>query len=316
MSRMKDITGQRFHRLVALEPMFQDKKGQWHWRCACDCGNECVVVGVDLRNGRAHSCGCYAREAVSKREFIHGLSGHSIYRIHRGMMLRCYDPSNKAYKYYGVRGITVCEEWHKFEIFYEWALKNGYEDKLTIERINVNGNYCPENCTWIPKEEQANNKQNSLWFTYNGETKILKHWADDLGQDYHTLYRRVITLGWDIERAFKEVTRAPVMLLTYKGETKPIKQWSRETGIDIYYRIHVGGWTVEEAFTLPPNARPYRKPGRKEDELITFNGKTLSLVGWSEEINIPLKTLKSRLFDKHWSVHRTLTEPMHYNMVR
>lgn len=121
------------------------------------------------------------------------------------MIERCENPNCKAYKNYGARGIQVCDEWkNNFVSFYNWAMSNGYRDDLTIERINVNGNYCPENCTFIPLSEQAKNKTNNVWITYNGETHYLAEWARITGYDAQTIRNRLKKYGYDrIDKVIK-----------------------------------------------------------------------------------------------------------------
>lgn len=124
------------------------------------------------------------------------------------MKSRCANPSNKDYSNYGERGITVCEEWkNNFKTFYDWATKTGYEKGLTIERIDVNGNYCPENCKWIPNPIQARNLRKTRLFTYNGETKDIRSWSEQYGVPYYVLRSRLVNYNWPIERALFEGVR-------------------------------------------------------------------------------------------------------------
>lgn len=120
------------------------------------------------------------------------------------MKQRCYDETNVQYKNYGARGIKVCDEWrNSVESFYDWAINNGYEENLTIDRINVNGNYEPTNCRWTTVKEQCNNKTNNHLITYHGETMNLMKWSEKLGVNYYTLRSRINILKWDVERAFE-----------------------------------------------------------------------------------------------------------------
>ena len=198
-SRMIDITGQRFERLVVEGPSHQQEGGTWHWKCICDCGNTLTVNGTCLRNGNTKSCGCLMKELMSKRFRKNGVSRTRIGNIHHGIMRRCYNPKDKDYPHYGGRGIEVCIDWHDIVTFYKWAEEH-YTAGLTIERINNDGNYCPENCKWIPREEQAKNRSNNHPITFNGETKLVKDWADLLEMKPYIIYNR-LRKNWTIEEA-------------------------------------------------------------------------------------------------------------------
>lgn len=131
----------------------------------------------------------------------HGMTDTRLYRIWLGMRNRCSDPKHPHYKDYGGRGIEVCDEWKRdSKAFFDWSLQNGYADELTLDRVNANGNYCPENCRWATMKEQHNNKRNNIMLTFNGKTQTLSEWADETGINYHKLLMRHIR-GWSAERA-------------------------------------------------------------------------------------------------------------------
>ena len=158
---LNDLTGQKFGRLFVLSRVWRLNSRAAHWLCKCECGNLTVVRGDGLTTGHVKSCGClnYEREGPKP---THGMSESRIYRIWGGIKIRCQNPNSPIYKHYGGRGITVCEEWLKFEPFYEWAMSHGYSDDLEIDRINNNGNYEPDNCRWLTHKENCNNRRTSI----------------------------------------------------------------------------------------------------------------------------------------------------------
>lgn len=205
MSKVIDLTGQKYGRLTVIERCGSNSLGNAMWRCRCDCGNEIVIRGSCLTTGNTKSCGCYRREQTISRSQTHGKSHTRIHYEWQSMKNRCFDKKDKSYPDYGERGITVCPEWlgkHGAENFISWAYNNGYSDDLTIDRKDPDGNYCPENCRWSTRKEQANNKRNNILVTYNGETKTLKQWCEELNLDYAITRQRIRRNHWSIEKAF------------------------------------------------------------------------------------------------------------------
>lgn len=204
----KDVAGQRFGRLVALEPVGRTKAGYIIWRCKCDCGNEKEVSIKDLGRGTS-SCGCYSKEVHDKIRTKHGKSRSRIYCVHTAMMMRCYNPNAHEYEGYGGRGIKVCDEWRtNFEAFAEWAYANGYDEKAkrresTLDRIDVNGNYEPSNCRFASAKEQSRNRRSNVMITYNGETHCMSEWAEIAGLKYVTFCHR-LKAGWSMEDAMNK----------------------------------------------------------------------------------------------------------------
>jgi len=196
MGAFIDMVGQQYGRWVVLRIAGRDKGGEIVWLCRCVCGRERVVKGGSLRRGSSKGCASCAQE----RNATHGGSGTRLYVIWRSMRTRCDVESHPTYKNYGGRGIAVCREWNKsFEAFRDWALANGYKQGLTIDRIDNDGNYEPDNCRWATMKQQNRNARSNIHVTINGITKLLCEWAEVAGIKYITLWRRV-NRGWCPER--------------------------------------------------------------------------------------------------------------------
>lgn len=211
MGKLIDLTGKRFGRLQVVMRS-GSKNGNAMWLCHCDCGNTKTVCGVELRSGETESCGCLHKEIVSKKMTKHnGSHTERLYRIWGAMLSRTRNSNASNYQYYGARGIKVCEEWEDYEKFRSWSLQNGYNPsaqygKCTLDRIDTNGNYCPENCRWVDMSVQNNNQRTNKKITYNNETHNLKQWSDILGINYST-FKKYIKNGKTIEDMVNESTK-------------------------------------------------------------------------------------------------------------
>lgn len=191
MPKLVDMIGKRFGRWTVLERSTKtDKAKNVYYRCRCDCGKEKDVLGTTLRNGKSVSCGCYQKQ-VAHENTKHGLTNTRLYKIWENMVQRCTNPKSDSYYKYGARGIKLCDKWRKdFLNFYQWAINNGYQDDLTIDRIDNNGNYEPSNCRWATPKEQAQNTRVVRLITINGETHCFRDWSKILKIPYSTLHYR------------------------------------------------------------------------------------------------------------------------------
>ena len=199
MSRIKDLTGMKLGMITVIEPYGRDKNGNCTYLCKCDCGNEKVITSrylLNTHNGTTRNCGCIAAKARSENMkkingFYHGHSKERLHRIYNSMKGRCLNQNNYDYQYYGGKGVSVCDEWlRSYEKFKDWAMSNGYQEDLTLDRIDVNGNYEPSNCRWVSMKVQSNNKTVSVYITHHGETHTLKQWSEITGINYSTICKR------------------------------------------------------------------------------------------------------------------------------
>ena len=201
--KLIDLTGRRFGRLVVVEKHGHKGKAVT-WLCKCDCGSEVIVRGKDLCGGLTRSCGCIHREQLIERNTTHGLCGQRLYNIWGCMVQRCSNINNPCYDLYGGRGITICDEWRRdFGAFYDWAMSHGYKDDLTIDRIDNDKGYSPDNCRWITAKEQGNNRSTNRYLEFNGEKHTISEWGELLGIDSETIASR-LRRGWSIEKTLTE----------------------------------------------------------------------------------------------------------------
>lgn len=190
-----DLTGQRFGRLSAIEPTEVIGNGKVKWLCRCECGNTAVVLNYNLLNGHTLSCGCLQKEKSKECATTHGLSKTRLHRTWAHMKERCTNPNVRNYDGYGGRGITLCDEWMTFAPFAKWAIENGYSDDLTIERIDNNSGYSPNNCRWATPFEQASNKRSNHTLTIDGVTDTMTNWARKFNIKPTTVFDR-LHKGW------------------------------------------------------------------------------------------------------------------------
>jgi hypothetical protein len=186
------IIGKRFRKLVVLSYEYSKKtspkKSNAYFKCQCDCGKTAIVMGNDLKTGNTGSCGCLIKENM--HTLTHGDSNNKLYWRYKHMISRCENPKDISYKNYGGRGIKVCEEWHKYEIFRDWSLSSGYSEKLSLDRIDNDGNYEPSNCRWTTPYIQTRNKRTTRNITVDGITMCIVDWARYLNVPRKTISRK------------------------------------------------------------------------------------------------------------------------------
>jgi hypothetical protein len=196
MAHIKDLKGLKFGRLTVLEITNIKLGCNYKWKCQCDCGTIRIIAGGSLTRGMTKSCGCLNKENARNLLLRHGLYYDPIYRVFKSMRSRCYNPNDDSYKNYGIRNITVCNEWLTDPtLFIKWALENGYKKGLTIDRIDNNKGYSPDNCKWSTLIEQVGNRRNTLYVLYNNNKITLAEAARITGINYYTLKQRM-KKGW------------------------------------------------------------------------------------------------------------------------
>ena len=189
MSKFIDIKGKKYNRWTVLSlDRIENKRA--YWLCECECGTQRVISSSSLRCGNSKSCGCLHKENVKRT--INGLSKTKLYRNYSNIKQRCYNPKFSLYKNYGGRGIVMCDEWlNNFMSFYNWAINNGYKDNLTIDRIDVNGNYEPNNCRWILMDNQYYNRTDNVYYVVNNNKKCLAELCKEYNMPYQTVRKRL-----------------------------------------------------------------------------------------------------------------------------
>lgn len=278
MGRIKNLTGQRFGRLVVLgqDDYYTDKSGRRYvmWKCQCDCGNITSVRTGSLNCGETKSCGCYAKSIKKENSVKTNKKVRRLYTIWLGMKQRCYRKDCKAYKWYGERGIIVCDEWvHDFRCFEKWAYDNGYKEGLSIERKDPNGNYEPSNCEWIELSAQQNNKRNTVRIKIGGKYFTINELSKMYGINRNTLYFRYSN-GASQEELLKpprtareslskasEKLHEEAIRVTVGNETHTIYEWSEICNIkpSTLYNRFITGKTGESFIAKPRKKARTRK---------------------------------------------------------
>jgi hypothetical protein len=222
MNEDKDLIGKKFGKLKVLNFAYKKatyktnkKSGNkniakylYFYECQCDCGKHKIINIQSLKRGLTVSCGCYGKEQRAKSLTKHGKTESRLYNIWCSMKQRCYNKKHKEFKYWGGKGVFICNEWkNNFQSFYDWAMKNGYDENLSIDRIDCDGNYEPSNCRWATPKEQVINALKDKMIKYKNENHTIAEWSEIVKIPYGCLYTRINTLGWDVEKALKTKSR-------------------------------------------------------------------------------------------------------------
>lgn len=208
MSAILDLNGKRFGRLVVIgraeDRVQKNGRRRVMWTCQCDCGNVVTVLGDNLKKGVSNSCGCLRKEIMSAAKSTHGDTKTKLYGVWCGIKRRCYNEHTMYYEKYGGRGITMCDEWRdSYEAFKKWAESSGYSEGLSIERVDNDGPYSPENCEWADSKTQANNRHSNVKLTLNGETHNITQWSSIVGISAKKLFNRYYA-GKSVENILKK----------------------------------------------------------------------------------------------------------------
>lgn len=206
MPKEINIIGKRYGRLVVLS--YSHSVGyRKYYLCQCDCGKQTCVLKGNIMSGKQVSCGCYRLQALTQAIKLPDGYSH-LGRIFYQMKRRCYDKSSNRYYRYGGRGIKICDEWlSDINCFRRWAVENGYKEGLSIDRIDNDKDYCPDNCRWVTPEEQCNNTSRTVMIEYNGKKQTITQWANELNIPTSTLHNRIRVHGWSVERALTQPVR-------------------------------------------------------------------------------------------------------------
>jgi len=208
MGKVIDLTGQKFGRLIVIKRLVNDKYSRALWLCRCICGQVNIVRTSDLNSGNTKSCGCLRKEITSKRRLKHGYAKNKknhTYNVWLSMIQRCTNPNYYQYRHYGGRGIKICDRWMESngQGFLGFLKDMGERPpRMTIDRINVNGNYEPNNCRWTTQKIQQRNRTNNIWINIDGQDILLVEYCEDNNLSYHKIYKR-LRRGWSIEDAIK-----------------------------------------------------------------------------------------------------------------
>lgn len=238
MPKFMDLTGRKFGSLTVVSQA-EKKYGKTRWNCVCECGKQTCTITNSLTSGRVKSCGCKRKPTTT-----HGKSDTQLYWIWTSMKQRCTNPKNKRYSRYGARGINVCEAWaDNFQSFYNWSMSNGYKIGLSIDRIDNEKGYSPDNCKWVPMTDQAKRTNRIIYFTFNGVEKLLGEWCRETGFDLHCIeqrYRNMKKRGEEIkfENLFYKGNRTFKKVLQYTTGFELVNEWNKLSDAEVFGYHH------------------------------------------------------------------------------
>lgn len=292
-----DMTGNKYGRLTVLEYAGKKQSGKQYrttWLCECECGNKKIIAGAELRRGKTISCGCFHKEMVGKLNRKHGLANKTkLYGVWKSMRDRCFNPKNKSYNNYGGRGITVCNEWNNnFGAFYNWAIQHGYKqkelesgrNKFSIDRINNNGNYEPNNCKFSTDKEQANNKRTNI-------AENLKHKKCAVcGNNIIFKQTKIKTCSRKCGFILRSITHKNITKDKYK-KICPIcnKEYEDRSG---HFKKRIYCSQKCKSLSLSP--------------IWEYDNKKLRVVEWAKIVNISAHCLINRVNNLGWSIEKAL----------
>lgn len=278
------------------------KPGEAVVTAQCDCGEMWHGGITQLRSGNTKSCGCLNLDVLQKRSTTHGMSRTVEYKTWKAIKHRCYNAADEDFHLYQGKGITVCDRWlESFENFYA-DMGDRPSSKHSIERKDSDKGYEPSNCYWATATEQARNTSRNVLIEYQGRSKTLMEWHEELGFDFYSVKSRIYA-GWDVARAFETpvVPSNAGALINFNGQSLTVSDWSRNLGVNIttlMYRLK-SGWPVEKV--LGSSVNPVER-------LITINGETMSVTQWCEKLGRKVGTIRVRL-SAGWTVEEALSVP-------
>ena len=312
MKKNEDFINKKFNRWTILSFSHKDKWGEKVFNCKCDCGTERTVPIRRIINGRSKSCGCITKENNRLRCATHNLTKNSLYRVWACMKTRCYNPNCTSYKYYGMKGICICDEWkNDFMNFYNWAIENGYKKndkkKLTIDRIDFNGNYEPNNCRFVEMSVQSRNTAKNVYVVYNGERKVISDWADYFGYKrdrFLYMYRELKDMDKVLEY-FKQrgnhirYDKSSCRLVEFNGEVDTLRNFADKQNIPykrVSQRIKKLKWSIEKALSTPI----------QQNHQIEYNGQVLEFNTIARMNNINIQSLKYQWKKNNYDIYKAV----------